>query len=189
MSTTIKYDETEPWEFRFGLWVRVLAFVRLTWPMFHLLGVGFGWVVLSCRLTRFNFPASGAVLVCCCIISDLWFQVCRWRNVISKFRHHYIFEFKAEKQENIHRIYGYRTSPENQKAAFHASGIEKKNDAVYLLRRLSRISHYTTDQHHWNIHATAVVLERIIVVIVAFSAVIGTFVWGYGDASFLSCCK
>ena len=128
------------------------AIWNLAWPIWVSLIIGIFVVVVS-FVSGFKFPASGAVLVCSAIVSELVYARLRW-----------------------HRS---STTTVGIKDGFPERGIFeslRKSEELWALRRSFEV--YPPG---WRISDTANRISFYIALIIAGAAIVGTIIWGYGD--------
>ena len=128
------------------------AIWNLGWPIWVSLFIGLLVVSVS-FLVGFKFPASGAVLVCSAIVSELAYTRLRW-----------------------HRG---KTTTVGLKDGMPVQGIFESLINSEELWALSRNSEMYSNG--WRISDTANRISFYMAVIIAGAAIIGTIIWGYGD--------
>ena len=139
---------------------KIYALWRLGWPIWVSLGFGFIIVFISC-LVKTRFEASGAVLVCSAIVSELIYSRSMWRSRSTS-------TVALEKASPVEGIFQSLN----------------KSEELWALSRNSDIY-----PNGWRISDTANRLGLYMAIIIAFAAVFGTLIWGYGDIVKVCQCK
>lgn len=148
-----------------------------------------GWLcVLISALIGFQFPSSGAVLVCSAVLSELAFERLRyrsWPRVDSG--HFWIFGLFEDANGSL------GLASDSMLIAGSAEGF---GGPVRALLSLSKDDEWNERGNFrrghvegacWVYSYTIGRVEKIMTVSIVVSAVVGTLIWGYGHCLFRNC--
>jgi len=154
--------------------------------LWGLLFVGWLWVIFSLAVS-FEFPSSGAVLICCAVLGEVYFERIHYRR----------WPMAAAGEQK----YAELTRQKDKAVTLNTESIIMIGDIMRggHYRGLLSISKpnewsdkaifYKRDRNglFWNYTHTIRRVERVATYAVVISVVVGTAIWGYGHCLYSTC--
>jgi len=172
---------------------KLAAWLRLGKMIWLSMLLGYLWVLFS-GLICFEFPASGAILGSSALVSELLFSRLKWRQEVLNYERHtrvtwaWHDEIKQNTYQASHHFFHSR-----QVSALSFRHIQTPKGEAPALNMFDelRITAQPSDIHEnnhgessWLIRKTADAFDRITAIAIAFTAIIGAVIWGYGHLLF-----
>lgn len=161
---------------------KIKAWWFLGKPVWIWLSVGYSWMITS-ALIDCKVDSSGAILVCACLLSEVWFSRASWRKTALMCGNGPVYRFEDEvtlKSKHNFLSDGYIIRWDN---------VLPKSDELNELDMLRIVAppHARTDEYGKCYYANVAhaYVESVIVWCITISAIFGTGIWGYGPSG---CC-
>jgi hypothetical protein len=154
--------------------------------LWALLSIGWLWVIASFAVS-FEFPSSGAVLICCAVLGEVYFERIHYRKwPMAAAGERKFAELTRQKD---------RAVTLNTESIFIMGDIMRGGHYRGLLS-ISRSNEWSEsaifDRRErkglfWNYPSTIKRVENVATYTVVISVVVGTFIWGYGHCLYSAC--
>lgn len=143
---------------RIGLLKQVIAWLRICPGLTASFICGFLWMLVSWQVggPKINLGASGAVLVACSIVAELFHQ--RWEF------HWIIRRARGATRHDLEKV---------QPIGFDTSRVDSK------LKALAKHNEYDSQLGDWYVGTTVMRVDRYLAISIGVVAVVGSVVWGY----------
>ena len=172
-----------------GLSQKTKAWLFLGQHSWIAMGVGYLWVVISFFLD-FEFPSSGAILGSSALVAELFFSRFEWKEEALNYERgtrltwYWNSEIEQYSYQGTHHFLH-----SNQVASLSHRHIQTKDNkkpkvnGFDELRTIALPAHFSENEHGervWLIRKTVDQFDRNIAIAIAFTAVFGAVIWGYG---------
>lgn len=177
-SERMKQVRSHPW---------ILCWLEIGKEIWITLSLGWCWLFVSFFLS-YQVPSSGAVLVCCAIVSDLFFARKRFRTYPRSEVGNLIGFGLVETTQGKYALF--------YKGLFIIGETDGFRESIRALLGLSKDDEWTKYSYidtrlvegtFWICGFTIDRVEKVISTSIIISAVFGTLIWGYSNCLYEQC--